>query len=85
MNATLSVQTTPSQFLISIEDRALVNDVCRAIKMLKGVTSIRIMRPSQVISPSLAAKLNKARKEYAAGETISCHTPEEMNRFFESL
>ena len=26
-----------------------------------------------------------AREEYAKGETISCHTPEEMQKYFDSL
>ena len=28
---------------------------------------------------------DKARREYANGETISCRTPEEMQRYFDSL
>ena len=34
---------------------------------------------------ALIAKIKKARREYAHGETISCSTPEEMQRYFDSL
>ena len=29
--------------------------------------------------------INKARREFANGETIKCGTPEEMQRYFDSL
>ena len=38
-----------------------------------------------MITPSLRRSINKARKERALGETKICRTPEEMQRFFESL
>ena len=36
-------------------------------------------------SPSICCNVNKAREEYANGETISCSTPEDMQRYFDSL
>jgi hypothetical protein len=33
----------------------------------------------------LKADIKKARQEYENGETISCSTPEEMQRYFDSL
>ena len=39
----------------------------------------------QVITPAMRRRINKARKEYAAGQTISCKTPQEMQQFFDSL
>ncbi|MBQ4450139.1 MAG: hypothetical protein II900_06885 [Prevotella sp.] len=38
-----------------------------------------------IISPSMRCYINKARKEYANGETISCSTPEDMQRYLDSL
>ena len=40
---------------------------------------------SQAITPSLRRRINKARKEYAEGETTTCRTPQEMQQFFDSL
>ena len=37
------------------------------------------------VTPAMRRSINKARKEYAKGETISCGTPEEMQQYFESL
>ncbi len=37
------------------------------------------------ITPALRRRINKARKESANGETISCKTPQEMQQFFDSL
>ena len=37
------------------------------------------------ITPAMQRSINKARREYANGETISCRTPEEMQRYFDSL
>lgn len=34
---------------------------------------------------AMVAEIKKAREEYAKGETVSCHTPEEMQKFFDSL
>ncbi|MBR4564272.1 MAG: hypothetical protein IKO26_07465 [Paludibacteraceae bacterium] len=39
----------------------------------------------QEITPALRRRINKARKEYAAGETITCRTQKEMQQFFDSL
>ena len=37
------------------------------------------------ISPALQARIKKARSEHAKGETISCNTPDEMQKYFDSL
>ena len=48
-----------------------------------------ISKPAQMIitleDNALIADIKKARREYANGETISCSTPEEMQRYFDSL
>ena len=40
---------------------------------------------TSTIKPALRRRINKARKEYAQGETTTCHTPQEMQQFFDSL
>ena len=40
---------------------------------------------SQSITPAIRRQINKARKEYAEGQTIKCSTPQEMQQYFDSL
>ena len=40
---------------------------------------------SDAITPAIRRSINKARREYAKGETIKCSTPEEMQRYFNSI
>ncbi|MBQ2951062.1 MAG: hypothetical protein IJE12_08500 [Prevotella sp.] len=40
------------------------------------------LKASQMI---IRRSINKARREYENGETITCSTPEEMQRYFDSL
>ncbi|MBO6190615.1 MAG: hypothetical protein J6N92_07410 [Alloprevotella sp.] len=77
----------PAQMIITLEDNALLADIKKALKLIRGVVSVRVMRPDETrdISPALRRSINKARREYRDGETISCSTPEEMQRYFESL
>ena len=39
----------------------------------------------KTITPAMRQSINKARREYAKGETITCRTPEEMQKYFDSL
>ena len=40
---------------------------------------------SQAITPALRRRITMARKEYAAGQTKTCRTPQEMQQYFDSL
>lgn len=40
---------------------------------------------AQTITPAMRRQINKARKERTAGQTIICRTPQEMQRYFDSL
>lgn len=40
---------------------------------------------SSVITPVMRRRINKARREMAAGETVSCKTMAEMQQYFDSL
>ena len=77
----------PAQMIITLEDNALVSDIKRALKMIRGIASVRTATISDenTITPSMRRSINKARREYANGETVSCSTPEEMQRYFDSL
>ena len=84
--ATMTLPQT-SQIIVALEDNALVADIKRALKMIRGVASVRTATISddRTITPAMRRSINKARREYAKGETIKCSTPEEMQRYFDSL
>ena len=82
---TRTPQTT--QIIVTLDDNALVADIKRALKLIRGIASVRVATISDdnTITPALRRSIDKARREYAKGETISCSTPEEMQRYFDSL
>lgn len=73
--------------IIMLEDNGLVGEIKRALKMIRGVASVRVATISDdnIITPAMRRTIIKARCEYAKGETISCSTPEEMQHYFDSL
>ena len=77
----------PAQMIITLEDNALIADIKQALKLIRGVASVRVatLNDDKTITPAMRRSINKARREYANGETISCSTPEEMQRYFDSL
>ena len=81
--ATMTLPQT-SQIIVTLEDNALVADIKRALKMIRGIASVRTATISDdhTITPAMRRSINKARREYAKGETIKCSTPEEMQRYF---
>jgi hypothetical protein len=80
--------TPPStQMIITLEDNAVVADIKKALKLIRGIASVRTatINDERSITPALRRSMKKAREEYAKGETISCRTPEEMQKYFDSL
>ena len=77
----------PAQMIITLEDNALIADIKKALKLIRGIASVRVatLNDDNTITPAMRRSINKARREYANGETISCSTPEEMQRYFDSL
>ena len=77
----------PAQMIITLEDNALIADIKKAQKLIRGLASVRVatLNDDKTITPAMRRSINKARREYANGETISCSTPEEMQRYFDSL
>jgi hypothetical protein len=43
------------------------------------------MIENKLYTPAMRRQINKARKEYAAGQTRTCGTPQEMQQYFDSL
>lgn len=85
--ASTSSISKPTQMIITLEDNALIADIKKALKLIRGVASVRVatLNDDKTITPSMRRSINIARREYANGETISCSTPEEMQRYFDSL
>ena len=77
----------PAQMIITLEDNALIADIKKALKLIRGVASVRVatLQDDHTITPAMRRSINKARREYANGETISCSSPEEMQNYFDSL
>ena len=48
-------------------------------------TIIPVQDDELTITPELAEKIDKARKEYNEGKTISLATHEDVDRYFESM
>ncbi len=78
---------SPNQIIVTLEPNAIIADLKKAMKLMRGVASVRTakVKADNHISPALSRKISKARKEYAKGETFSCRTPEEMQQYFDSL
>jgi len=85
--ATATSIPKPVQMIITLEDNTLMADVKRALKMIRGIASVRsaTISDDHTITPAMRRSINKARREFAKGETIKCSTPEEMQRYFDSL
>ena len=85
--ATATSIPKPVQMIITLEDNTLVADVKRALKMIRGIASVRsaTISDDHTITPAMRRSINKARREFAKGETVKCSTPEEMQRYFDSL
>ncbi|MBO4662999.1 MAG: hypothetical protein IKQ72_06990 [Bacteroidaceae bacterium] len=82
-----TLSSSSPQLILTLENEAMVAEIKRALKLIRGVTSVRMatISDNKEITPAMRRSINKAREEYAKGETISCHTPEEMQKYFDSL
>ena len=80
---------TPSsnQIIVTLESGAIIADIKKALRMIRGIASVRMasVKDDNAITPAMRRSINKARRELANGETIKCSTPEEMQRYFDSL
>lgn len=85
--ASATINSRQAKMIVTLEDNALISDIKKALKMIRGVASVRVTKPNDdnVVTPALRRAINKARRDSANGETFKCKTPEEMQRFFESL
>lgn len=74
-----------NQMIVTIEDGAAASEIRKALLLIRGVASVKMVHNTPVITPALRTMISKARKESSDGETILCSSPEEMQRYFDSL
>lgn len=81
------VKSAPLHLDITLEDNAVVADIKKAIKMIRGIAAVRMLNtaPANVITPALAKKLEKAHRDYAEGKYTECRTQEELESFLNAL
>ena len=80
-----TTQISATQMIVTLEDNAMVSEIKKALKLIRGIASVRVTRADNSITPALRRSIKKAREEFSKGETISCHTPEEMQKYFDNL
>lgn len=87
MNTATVTPSQSAQMIVTLEDRSKAADIRKALMMIRGIASVRMARISddRSITPALRTRIDKAREESARGETIVCNTPEEMQKYFDSL
>ena len=75
------------RMIVTLDAGTSVAKIKKVLMSIRGVASVRVatIGDNEGITPAIRRKMNKARREYANGETISCGTPEEMQRYFDSL
>ena len=52
---------------------------------VRDFRSVPVDDDDMIITPELAAKIEKARQEYREGETVSLKSHEDVNHYFESM
>ena len=86
MEATAQVPKA-TQIIVTLEDNAMVTEIRKALKLIRGIASVRVatIADDRTVNPAMCRSIAKARQESARGETIVCKTPEDMQKYFDSL
>lgn len=87
MANTATLTPSSNQIIVTLESGAIIADIKKALKLIRGIASVRMasVKDDNTITPAMRRSINRARRELANGETIKCSTPEEMQRYFDSL
>lgn len=75
-------------YAITLNERTNSGKALMAYLQALGVLVKKISpkaKEENPISPALSLRMKKAREEFANGETISCSSPDEMRKYFDSL
>lgn len=66
-----TTQISATQMIVTLEYNAMVSEIKKALKLIRGIASVRVTRADNSITPALRRSMKKAREEFAKGETIS--------------
>jgi len=72
-------------YKIDLDNDAVMADITRAIKMIRGIVAIRPVRKELEISPVLKRKIARAEKNYKEGKTIKFNSVSEMDAYLDTL
>ena len=76
---------------IQLEENADWHSILQAMKMIRGVLSVRRLPEKKrktndsVITPELAERIREARENYLKGDTVCFNSMEEFDKYFESI
>ena len=75
--ASATINSRKAKMIVTLEGNALISDIKKALKMIRGVASVRVARHNDdnVVTPALRRAINKARRDSANGETFKASTP----------
>jgi len=76
-----------TQMIVTLESGAMASEIRKALKLIRGIASVRVatIADDRTITPAMRRSIQRARQESARGETIVCRTPEDMQKYFDSL
>ena len=86
MEATVQMPQA-TQMIVTLESGAMASEIRKALKLIRGIASVRVatIADDRTITPAMRRSIQRARQESARGETIVCRTPEDMQKYFDSL
>lgn len=89
-NITTNTMAKPIQFVMRIEEGYTEKEVLRALRMIKGVSSLQKMptrrkKKAETITPDLMLRIAEAEKEMQQGECVTCRTHEELDAYLAAL
>lgn len=75
-----------TQLIVSLEDTSMLSDIKKAIRMLRGVVSVReAEKDSFELSDEAKKRIELSREQYRNGDVVACATKEELHQFLDSL
>ena len=67
---------TPPHIEITLEENAVVSDIKKALKMIRGVASVRVANPSKAEVPNKTTI--KAKNDVRAGKTFKASSVDDV-------
>ena len=78
---------TPRQLIVTLDDDAVTAQVRKTLSMIKGVVSVKAKPFDRriVVTPTLQAQIDQARKDASEGKLVSLNSIDEINQYFSML